>query len=171
METTTVTLRWAVVLLVAHPSVQTRMQKEIDAVIGRDRPPTMLDKLSMPYTSAVLMEVQRKANVISFNTPHRTLQETSIAAILSQLTTVLDDPKVFTQPTCFNPDRFLDDDGKSFRRAQVASLVPFGIGKRQCVGESIARMCLFLVVTSLLQRYSLLVPDNGEPPDLTPTYG
>jgi cytochrome P450 len=78
METTTVTLRWAVLLLVAHPEVQAKIQAEIDAVIGRDRCPNMANKVSMPYMSAVLMEVQRKANVISFNSPHRTLKDTTI---------------------------------------------------------------------------------------------
>ena len=60
METTATTLRWGIVLLVRNPQVQTKMQKEIDQIIGPNRQPKMADKTNMPYTSAVLMELQRK---------------------------------------------------------------------------------------------------------------
>lgn len=60
METTATTLRWAIVLLVSHPEIQEKLQKEVDDVIGSNRQPKMTDKANMPYTSAVLMELQRK---------------------------------------------------------------------------------------------------------------
>lgn len=67
METTATTLRWAIVLLVSYPEVQTKLQKEIDEVIGPNRQPKMSDKPNMPYTSAVLMELQRR---VSFKRTH-----------------------------------------------------------------------------------------------------
>lgn len=43
-ETTATTLRWAVLLLSKHPSVQKKMQDEIDQVVGRDRFPYLEDQ-------------------------------------------------------------------------------------------------------------------------------
>lgn len=60
METTTTTMRWALVLLIKHPEVQAKVQKEIDDVIGPNRQPTMADRPNMPYTSATLLELQRR---------------------------------------------------------------------------------------------------------------
>lgn len=78
METTATTLKWAIVLLVAHPEIQAKVQAEIDAVIGRDRSPNMSDKPNMPYTSAFVMELQRRSNIATFNVTHKTTQDTDI---------------------------------------------------------------------------------------------
>uniref|UniRef100_A0A914W2E7 Cytochrome P450 n=1 Tax=Plectus sambesii TaxID=2011161 RepID=A0A914W2E7_9BILA len=179
METTATTMRWAIVLLVQHPEIQAKLQKEIDDVIGPNRQPKMADKTNMPYTSAVLMELQRKANIFSFNVMHSTLADTEVAnlsipantAVLPQITTVLDDPESFPQPERFNPDRFLNADGRTFNATAVEHLVPFGLGKRQCAGESLARMELFLILVALMQRYSFSVPVGGQLPNMTPVYG
>jgi cytochrome P450 len=79
METSALTLRWAVLLLVAYPDVQAKMQAEIDAVIGKDRLPCMADKPNMPYTTAVIMEAQRWSNILNINVSHKTTQDTEIA--------------------------------------------------------------------------------------------
>uniref|UniRef100_A0A914VFG1 Cytochrome P450 n=1 Tax=Plectus sambesii TaxID=2011161 RepID=A0A914VFG1_9BILA len=179
METTATTLRWAIVLLTAHPEIQKKLQAEIDAVVGKDRQPSMSDKSNMPYSSAVVMELQRKSNIVTLNNPHKTTQDTDIGglfipkncAILPQVSTVLDNPEVYANPERFEPERFLEADGKTFNKTAVEHLVPFSLGKRQCAGESLARMELFLILVVLMQRYSFVVPENGSPPDLTPIYG
>uniref|UniRef100_A0A914UVP2 Cytochrome P450 n=1 Tax=Plectus sambesii TaxID=2011161 RepID=A0A914UVP2_9BILA len=179
METTATTLRWAVILLAAHPDIQTKLQAEIDAVIGRDRLPSMSDKPNLPYTSAVVMELQRKSNIVTLNVPHKTTQDTDIGGlfipkdctILPQVSTVLDNPEVYVNPERFDPERFLEADGKTFNKTAVDYLVPFSLGKRQCAGESLARMELFLILVILMQHYSFVVPENGSLPDLTPIYG
>lgn len=58
----------------------------------------------------------------------------------------------------FKPERFLDEDGKLKR---VDQLMPFSLGKRQCLGEGIARMELFLVLANLLHRYRVRVRGGG----------
>uniref|UniRef100_A0A3Q0QS44 Cytochrome P450, family 2, subfamily R, polypeptide 1 n=1 Tax=Amphilophus citrinellus TaxID=61819 RepID=A0A3Q0QS44_AMPCI len=65
-------------------------------------------------------------------------------------------------PHSFNPQHFLDRDGK-FRKRDA--FLPFSAGKRVCLGEQLARMELFLFFTSILQRFSLS-PPAGEQPSL-----
>uniref|UniRef100_A0A452R4R1 Cytochrome P450 family 2 subfamily S member 1 n=1 Tax=Ursus americanus TaxID=9643 RepID=A0A452R4R1_URSAM len=69
------------------------------------------------------------------------------------LGSVLHDPEVFKQPEEFNPDRFLDADG---RFQNPTSLFP--PGKRVCLGEGLARAELFLLLTAILQAFSLESP-------------
>ncbi|XP_054609324.1 steroid 17-alpha-hydroxylase/17,20 lyase isoform X2 [Dunckerocampus dactyliophorus] len=61
------------------------------------------------------------------------------------------------------PDRFLDNQG---RRVTPSCFLPFGAGPRICVGESLARLELFLFLSSILQRMSFMLPDGASPPNL-----
>uniref|UniRef100_A0A914XLS2 Uncharacterized protein n=1 Tax=Plectus sambesii TaxID=2011161 RepID=A0A914XLS2_9BILA len=179
METTATTLRWAIVFLVTHQDVQKKMQKEIDDVVGRDRRPTMADKMDLPYSTAVVLEMQRKANIVSFNVPRYTTVDTEIGGhsipahttIFPQITSVLDGPDAYADPDRFDPSRFLESDGKTFNKTAMDHFVPFSLGKRVCAGESLARMELFIILLSLVQRYSFDVPKGGSLPDMTPIFG
>ncbi|XP_073070999.1 cytochrome P450 2W1 isoform X2 [Manis javanica] len=58
-ETTSATLQWAALLMGKHPGVQGQVQEELDRVLGPERPPQLEDQQLLPYTNAVLHEVQR----------------------------------------------------------------------------------------------------------------
>ncbi|KAH7705495.1 Protein CYP-14A3, partial [Aphelenchoides avenae] len=71
METTATSLRWAVMFMMRWTDIQMKVQAEIDRVIGCDRFPTLADKPNLPYTNAVILEVQRYANIVSAPGSHR----------------------------------------------------------------------------------------------------
>ncbi|XP_062843489.1 cytochrome P450 2G1-like [Trichomycterus rosablanca] len=172
-ETTSHTVRYALTLLVKYPEIQERMQKEIDAVIGQDRSPSMEDKMSLPFTDAVIHEVQRYLDLAPFNVPHCALRDITFrgftipkgTVILPLLHSVLRDEVQWESPCVFNPEHFLDSDG-SFKKNPA--FLAFSAGKRSCVGESLARMELFIIIVSLLQHFTFSSPGGPETLDLSP---
>lgn len=54
-----------------------QMQKEINTVIGTERNPLMQDKKALPFTDAVIHEVQRYLDLVPFNLPHYATHDVS----------------------------------------------------------------------------------------------
>jgi 26-hydroxylase len=65
-------------------------------------------------------------------------------------------------PTSFNPSRFINEDGKVFKPEYF---LPFGVGRRMCLGDSLAKMELFLFFSALLHTFTLRLPEGHEMPD------
>jgi cytochrome P450 len=72
------------------------------------------------------------------------------------------DPDFFPDPWLFKPERFLSIDGRSI--VPNEHLVPFGLGKRKCMGESLAKAEIFLFFTILVQTLKVSLPINRNPP-------
>ncbi|CAO2601475.1 Cytochrome P450 2D26 [Lemmus lemmus] len=167
MVTSTTTLSWALLLMILHPDVQRRVQQEIDEVIGQVRHPEMADQARMPYTNAVIHEVQRFADIIPTNVPRMTTRDIEVqgflipkgTTLLTNLSSVLKDETVWEKPLHFYPEHFLDAQGHFVKHE---AFMPFSAGRRACLGEPLARMELFLFFTCLLQRFSFSVP-SGQP--------
>ncbi|KAM6415298.1 cytochrome P450 2J2 [Rhynochetos jubatus] len=161
-ETTSTTIRWALLYMATYPEIQARVQAEIDTVIGQARQPALEDRNNMPYTNAVIHEVQRKSNIIPFNVPRLTVKDTVLdgfhvpkgTIVLTNLASVLFDKDEWESPDTFNPGHFLKD-GQFWKREYF---VPFSIGKRACLGEALARSELFLFFTALLQKFTFQPP-------------
>ena len=132
-ETTATTLAWAVCYMIKQPEIQTRVQQEIDEVLG-DRPPSLDDRGQLNYTEATIMEIQRICAIAPMAVPHRAMSDISVRGyripkgtmIWSILYHIMRDPEYWKDPDVFNPERFLDESGKVIKEERF---VPFGIGK------------------------------------------
>ncbi|KAM4840177.1 cytochrome P450 2C18-like isoform X3 [Urocitellus parryii] len=174
-ETTSTTLRCGLLLLLKHTEVTAKVKEEIDHVIGRHRSPCMQDRSSMPYTEAVLHEIQRYIDLVPTNTPHAVTCDINFrnyfipkgTTIITSLTSVLHDNKEFPNPEKFDPGHFLDERSK-FKKSDY--FIPFLTGKRICVGEGLARMELFLILTTILQNFHLKSVVDPKDIDTTPVF-
>jgi hypothetical protein len=63
-------MQWFCALVPAYPEVQKKAQAELDAVVGRDRLPTIDDEKDLPYCHAIIKEVERLHNPFWLGTPH-----------------------------------------------------------------------------------------------------
>jgi methyl farnesoate epoxidase/farnesoate epoxidase len=72
---------------------------------------------------------------------------------------VLNDRDHWGDPEVFRPERFLDADGKFLKDEWM---IPFGAGKRVCLGEILARSILFLIFSTLMQEFKFNIPE-GDP--------
>ncbi|NWQ76950.1 CP2J2 protein, partial [Columbina picui] len=163
-ETTSTTIRWALLYMAMYPEIQGRVQAEIDAIIGQARQPALDDRTNMPYTNAVIHEVQRKGNIVPFGVPRMTVKDTVVdgfcipkgTTLAPNLTALMFDKNEWETPDTFNPGHFLKD-GQFWKRE---SFIPFSIGKRSCPGELLARTELFLFFTALLQKFTFQAPPD-----------
>ncbi|KAG7242878.1 hypothetical protein INR49_018133, partial [Caranx melampygus] len=176
-DTTATTLRWGLLLMAKYPDIQDQVQEELSRVIG-SRQVRVEDRKNLPYTDAVIHEIQRLADIVPMSLPHKTSRDVTFqgyfikegTTVFPLLTSVLYDESEWESPHTFNPSHFLDKEGKFIRRD---AFLPFSAGRRVCLGESLAKMELFLFFTLLLQRFHFTPPPGvmEDELDLTPAVG
>ncbi|EDO46999.1 predicted protein [Nematostella vectensis] len=172
LETTTSTLRWFFVYMMSNPEVQARVHAELDDVIGRDVMPRWEDKDRLPYLEAVIAETLRLSSVVALAVPHKTIQDTTLEGYdIPKGTTVLlniwamhHNETEWTCPLKFDPSRFLDSDGNFSAGSGSRSYLPFGAGRRVCIGEALAKQELFVVISRLMHKFVNETAESPLPP-------
>ncbi|GAB6023707.1 hypothetical protein CHUAL_008467 [Chamberlinius hualienensis] len=175
VDTVNNTTQWGLSYLVKYPSIQTKIQMELDKVVGRERLPNLNDIPSLPYLEAFIKEVHRFSCVVPLALPHRTTTTIDVngytiprgTTCLQNIYAVHRDPKLWNEPEVFNPDRFFDDENKPITPPY---LMPFSIGPRACVGQSFAEMQLRLLFSCFLQKFTFSLPDNQKELLIEPVY-
>ncbi|XP_055926095.1 cytochrome P450 2C20-like [Argiope bruennichi] len=143
-----------------HPDVQEAAQKELDSSVGGGRLLTCADKQNLPYLDATLQELYRIATPNLITRFCSNLKETRIdgylipsrSLICANLASLHFDSEIFLDPLKFDPKRFLDEHGK---RVDKNRHYAFGLGKRSCLGESLAEAEVFLIIGSILQNFKV----------------
>jgi cytochrome P450 len=149
-ETTTTSLAWALERLGAHPRILARLVDEIDADREED------------YLTATIQETLRRRPVLINAAPRTVKQPIEVGGISYPLGVhlfpsawlVQHDPEIYPEPYEFRPERFLDEGPGTY------TWIPFGGGRRRCIGANFALMEMRVVLRELL-RARVIEPASG----------
>ncbi|XP_074967361.1 cytochrome P450 2C5-like isoform X2 [Phalacrocorax aristotelis] len=169
--TTSNTMVFFLLILAKYPHIQAKIQEEIDAVVGTGRAPSTEDKLRMPYSNAVIHELQRFQKTRVENFPRMTTQDVVFrghtipkdTTVIPVFASVHMDPTQWENPEEIHPGHFLDEKSE-FRKREA--FMAFSAGKRVCPGEALARIELFLFLTTLLQSFTFHLTSKYKEMDL-----
>ena len=157
--------------MILNQDIQDNVRKELNENIGRHRKAKMSERNSTPYTEAVIHEIQRRGNILPlavFHVSNKQLQvgeykippKTILIPLIGE---IMHNPREFPNPMKFDPNRYLsDEESGDLIFKPHPHVVPFGIGKRRCLGEVMARMSLYKFFTALIQKYEI-VSGQDEP--------
>ncbi|XP_071511308.1 cytochrome P450 2J2-like [Diadema antillarum] len=170
LETTSVTLSWIILYMITNQDLQQKVQAELDNVVGRGRQPTLSDRENLPFCEATILEVMRLSPILPNLVPHKTSCDVSLSGytipkgtiVIPNIWAVHHDSKEWINPEEFKPQRFLSDDGKTVVKSDA--WMPFGVGRRECLGFQLAKMELFLFFTNLFQRFVFRIPPGQTQP-------
>jgi cytochrome P450 len=162
-ETTALNLSWTWYLLAQHPEVEQKLHTELDSVLG-GRPPRASDLAKLQYTDRIIRETLRLYPP-AWRVFRRTEEPFQVGnyllpagsnIVLSQWVTQRD-PRWFSEPNRFNPDRWGEDAAAKLPRF---AYFPFGGGPRVCIGASFAMMEATLLLATIAQRYRIRLAPN-----------
>ncbi|GAB0089839.1 Cytochrome P450 [Sergentomyia squamirostris] len=172
-ETTSNTLGFALIYMLRYPQVASRVRKELDVAVGVESLPKLKHRSLLTYTEAVLCEVMRCCNVAPLAIVHRALETVHFRGFcipkdtlaLVSLYSLHHDDAVWQTPEEFRPERFLD------RRNQLMNregFLPFGSGKRRCMGENLAKSSLLVFFATFMYTFEMRLADDDSTklPDL-----
>lgn len=170
MDTTAISVEWAMAEVIKNPRVQQKAQEELDQVIGYERVMNETDFPNLPYLQCVAKEALRLHPPTPLMLPHRANANVKIGGydipkgsnVHVNVWAVARDPKVWNNPLEFRPERFLEEDvdmkGHDFR------LLPFGAGRRVCPGAQLGINLVTSMLGHLLHHFHW-TPSNGLSPE------
>lgn len=169
-ETTANTLAWTFYLLAKHPEVEVKLVEELDRVLA-GRKPTLQDLGQLTYTDWVIKEAMRlypPAWVLNARAPQVDVEIDGYTIpkgsnIFISPYVMHHDPRYFTDPESFKPERWANDFEKSLPRY---AYFPFGGGPRVCIGNSFAIMEARLILANIAQQVEMTVTDTVVPEPL-----
>ena len=164
-ETTAIALTWTWWLLSRSPDAEGRLHAELDRVLP-DRSPSVGDLPNLPYTQAAVSEAIRlrppawaigRTAIAGHRANGYAIAEGSIVVVSPWL--LHHDPRWWPEPGAFRPERWLDDDTERPRYA----FIPFGGGRRVCIGEPFARLEAAMLLASIARRWRFASTTDREP--------
>ena len=111
-DTTAATLNWAMLFMIQYPDIQTKVRQELNQNIGSIKV-KMDEKNKIPYTEAVIHEIQRRGNIGPLAIFHQTTTNVDVGSfsvppetvIIPFIGDIMNDPEHFSEPSKFKPER------------------------------------------------------------------
>ena len=154
------TLSFCFLYLAKNPEMQDRIFKEIEDNVGLDVTVTLEDQQRLPYTTAFIHEVLRISSINFIGTPHMNIRPAKVGdydvpagtTVFAFLWYIMNDPEYWEEPRQLRPERFLTPSGAF---AKDERLIPYLVGRRQCLGMALAQTEMFLFFTALVKEFRI----------------
>ncbi|XP_045133380.1 cytochrome P450 2L1-like isoform X2 [Portunus trituberculatus] len=167
-DTTSNMLRWIILYMIKYPEVQRRVQEQIDEVVPRDALPSYHHKPNLPLVEAMIHEALRVSSMAALGVERSPNRDIEVGGYLIPKGSFVfaaaicchHDPQYWEHPDQFRLEHFLDEQGNFASHKE--GFLPFGTGRRSCLGESLARMELFLFSSALFQNFTFSAPEGCE---------
>ncbi|CAI9089782.1 OLC1v1024417C1 [Oldenlandia corymbosa var. corymbosa] len=171
-ESSTVTVEWAISELLKNPKLFNKANQELDRVIGHNRWVDEKDLPNLPYIEAIIKETMRLHPVVPLLVPRCAREDCKVAGydikkgtqVLVNTWTIGRDPESWENPEEFNPDRFLGKDIDI--KGHHYELLPFGSGRRMCMGYSLGLKVVQSNLANLLHGFQWRLPSDMSIDDL-----
>ncbi|XP_057990302.1 iridoid oxidase-like [Hevea brasiliensis] len=168
-ETTSAATEWAMAELLRKPEAMRKVKEELNEVVGENRNVEESDIEKLPYLQAVVKEALRLHPSVPLLVPKNTMQDTNFMGyhiakdtqVFVNAWAIGRDPDSWEDPLTFKPERFLgsniDYKGQNFE------LIPFGSGRRICIGMLLAQRVLLLSLASLIHCFDWELDKDSTP--------
>ncbi|KAL8516814.1 hypothetical protein ACS0TY_015172 [Phlomoides rotata] len=171
-ETTSISIEWGFAELLRSPHTFKKLREELDRVVGLNRQVEEKDMENLPYLQAVVKETLRLHPVLPLLLPRNTMEDTKyLGYIIPKGTQVFvnawavgRDPDSWDDALTFKPDRFLDSNVEY--KGQHFNLIPFGSGRRICVGFPLAHRVVHLAIATLVHSFDWELKPGMKPEDI-----
>lgn len=157
-ETTATALCWALYELGNHPECEERLHDEADRLVG-NRQLGYDDLPTLEYTGRVITEVLRMyppgwmmTRIVSEDTELAGQRLPAGSILIYSSYALQRDPRLFDEPERFDPDRWLPERAKE---VPAGAMIPFGSGRRKCIGDNFAMMETTLSLAEIAARWRL----------------
>ncbi|KAF9001516.1 cytochrome P450 [Cyathus striatus] len=176
MDTTDAALGIFILVMMLYPDVQKTAQQELDEVLG-DRLPDHSDIPSIPYITALLLEVLRWETPVQTGFGHKSTADDVFrgyfipkgSIVIPLQREMLHEERDYPDPHMFKPERFLKD-GKINDAVKNPEDIAFGFGRRKCPGRHLAKSSLWLAMASILSTFDIEKPVDKEGNVVEPMY-
>ncbi|XP_060673041.1 cytochrome P450 CYP82D47 [Ziziphus jujuba] len=164
-NSTTITLSWALSLLLNNRNTLKKAQEELDLQVGRGRSVQESDLKKLVYLQAIIKETMRLHPAAPL-APHESMEDCKMGGyhvpagtrVLINIPKIQRDPSVWPDPLEFRPERFLTTHKDVDVGGQHFELLPFGSGRRVCPGVSFSLQIIQLVLATLLHGFEIETP-------------
>lgn len=155
-------VEWALAELLNQPDLLQKAVDELDRVVGPDRLVQEADFSHLPFIKAVAREALRLHPIAPFNLPHVAMADATVAGyfipkgsqVLLSRVGLGRNPKVWTDPLRFNPDRHLEDGSGNVEIAEPdLRFISFTTGRRGCMGAALGSVMTYMLLARLLQAF------------------
>ncbi|KAL3734777.1 hypothetical protein ACJRO7_024021 [Eucalyptus globulus] len=162
-DTTSVSLTWALSLLLNHREVLKKAQHELDTQIGRERLVNESDLENLVYIQAIIKETMRLYPAAPLGVPHESTEDCTVdgyhipkgTRLLFNFSKIHRDQHIWSDPQEFRPERFLTTHRNFDVRGQNFELLPFGSGRRMCPGINLAMQLISLSLAAFLHGFDI----------------